>query len=388
MLEYNIVYFFVWVLALLSYDKNLNYEFLFRIQSLIIIFFSALRFQTGYDWPVYEEHYNSVSAGADFNLKFEFGYEYIVRIFSFLGVNFQLFSFIIGFVQVVFIVKSIKVFFPKNSIIILAVMYSLSDFYLIPVFSLMRQGMAVSLFFFGLACYFHNRNKLAYVFFILAISFHYSTIFILLIIFLLFNIQFKRRDYLFFFAISIVTYLFSLDVFGWVLSVFLPILGEKYTIYLNRDVYNASVIYRVCYSIAMTFFFYGIYWSYQNDDNRINSERMFSRKIYALAFMGVIIPLALYAFPTVSTRFQYFFSIFTIGICLQAYAIFKKTNHLLITLILAIVFYVPFYRFLVDPLSLVYIPYQSQIFYNEVNSTGKVRTAELLNKLYYLWSKK
>ncbi|WON76293.1 EpsG family protein [Serratia sp. UGAL515B_01] len=388
MTVYNIIYFTVWLLALLSYCKGFSSNALYRVQSLIIILFASIRFQTGYDWPVYEEHYNSLSSGSVFSLSFEFGYEYIVRVFNYLGISFPVFSFFITFIQVFLITKSIKFFFPKHSLLILATMYALPDFYLIPVFSLMRQGMAVSLFFWGMSLYFSHKKKLSYMAFFLAVSFHYSTLSILLLVFLLFKFTSRRSVYLTVFSISIIAYLLSIDMIGWIGSIILPMVGDKYSIYLERDVYNASLVYRLCYSLAMTLFFSIIYRTCYVDDRKNDNEIKFDRRIYKLAFMGIIIPVALYAFPTVSTRFQYFFSIFSIGICFHAYEIFKRNNHVIISIFLAIIFYMPFYRFLIDPLSLVYTPYQDLFFYDEDSSTGKIRTTELLNQLHELWSKK
>lgn len=109
--------------------------------------------------------------------------------------------------------------------------------------------------------------------------------------------------------------------------------------------------------------------------------------IYRLAMLGVLIPLVVYGFPTFSTRYQYFFCFFTLGVGLSVLGLFKARDRLIVMVATCLISYIPFYRFLTNPLSIVYIPYQSQFFYDKQNSTGQQRTDDLLNQLDILWSK-
>ncbi|KFF43315.1 hypothetical protein JH25_05900 [Pseudomonas sp. BRG-100] len=84
MFDYNLVYVLIWGIAfisiLLPQIKNIH---LYIIQVGILTLFLALKFETGYDWPVYEAHFVNVAAGEAFNLNFEIGYELLVHFFRF-----------------------------------------------------------------------------------------------------------------------------------------------------------------------------------------------------------------------------------------------------------------------------------------------------------------
>lgn len=379
MTVYNILYFFVWVLGILSYSKGVKRTYIYYIQSSIIVLFAALRFQTGYDWPVYQSYYYSP---LDSSVSFEVGFVALVSLFRYIGLSFTFFTFLCSCFQLIIIVKVIKFFFPKQCVLILAIMFSLADFYLIPSFSLMRQGFAVSIFLYGLMSYHKNANKKAVVYFFISALFHMSSIPIIGITYFLLKVRVKRNAMMFIFLLALVAYLTSIDIIRFILSLVIPIFGNKYEIYMVRDTYNASILYRVVFSGVSIFSFWLIYkfgcgWRDVNGYGIMN---------YAL--MAVIFPLVLYAYPTISTRYQYFYAIFLIGLCVNALDFFKVDNLIVILFISAILFYIPFYRFLTDPLSIVYIPYQNVVTYNEFNSTGTIRTNELLSQLYQLWGQK
>ncbi len=388
MIEYNLIYVGVWGLALLSMVVGPFWKgYLFWGQVAVLSLFVALKFETGYDWPVYEMHYLQASMGESFNLKFEVGYELLVLFFSSIGLGFYQFVGLLNLVEMILIASVIRFFFPKYSLLLLAIFYAIPDFYLIPSFSLVRQSLAASLFLYGVRCYVGGRQLVAWLIFGIAVSFHYSVLGALLFGFLAFRVKVDRNILLVFFVLALSLYMFSIDFARLVVGLVASYVDPKYMIYLERDVYNASLLYRSAYAISSVFAFACIYlvWSRRSlvDENIARSVP----SILRLAMMGVLIPLVVFGFPTISTRYQYFFSVFTVGVCLLAFEFFKPRDRLIISLLVCAVAYVPFYRFLVSPLSVVYIPYQSQIFYNKSNSTGQQRTNDLLNQLDTLWSK-
>ncbi len=388
MTNYIIVYVVVWGLVCISmWAGPVAKKYLFLTQVVILALFVALKFETGYDWPVYEAHYLQVSTGDIFNLNFEFGYEILVRVFSFLGFEFHQFIAVVSVVEILLIASAVRFFFPKYCLWIMALMYAIPDFYLIPSFSLVRQGLAVSLFFYGVRCYVGNRKLLPWLVFGLAISFHYSVIGALFFLLLAFKVKISKNVFAILFTVACSLYLLSIDVVRSLVESLVLYLDPKYLIYLQRDVYNASLLYRGMYAAVSLFAFVLLYVSW---DRRIFVGERFSSSessIHRLAMLGVLIPLVVYGFPTFSTRYQYFFCIFTLGVSLTALEFFNARDKLIVFVITCLLACVPFYRFLVSPLSIVYIPYQSQIFYDESNSTGQQRTDDLLNQLDVLWSK-
>lgn len=388
MIEYIYVYFFVWSFALFSLVTNGKIKNLFFvIQTLILAIFLAARFETGYDWPVYESHFLTVASGERFHLRFEIGYELIVYFFAKLNFEFHHFLAIISFFEIFIIASSIRFFFPKYYVLVVAVLYSFPDFFLIPFFSLIRQGLTVSLFFYGVKFLMKKRSFLAGFLFLLAFSIHYSLFGALLFLVLVFRFSVGKKSLIVFFLISGCAYLFSIDVARSLISFFVEYFDPKYLLYMDRDTYNASFAYRLVYITVSFIVFLCIYFSWRKRHSVINIfEDCFNIKIYGLAFLGLFIPLILYSFPTISTRYQLFFSIFTVGVCLSVLDFLKPRDRLLLAALVCILMYLPFYRFLKNPLSITYIPYQSQFEYDKKNSTGQQRTNDLLDQLNELWS--
>jgi len=388
MIEYNLIYAGVWGLALLSMVVGSFWKrYLFGGQVAVLSLFVALKFETGYDWPVYEMHYLLASMGGSFNLRFEVGYELLVLFFSSIGLGFYQFVGLLNIVEMILVASVVRYFFPKYSLLLLAIFYAIPDFYLIPSFSLVRQCLAASLFLYGVRWYVEGRRVVAWLMFGIAVSFHYSVMGALFFGILAFWVKLNKNTLLVFFVLALSLYMFSIDVARLLVTWAVSYIDPKYMIYLERDVYNASLLYRSVYAISSVFAFACIYvvWSRRSfADEKI---ARLAPSLFRLAMMGVLIPLLVFGFPTISTRYQYFFSVFTVGICLLALELFKPRDRLVIALVACAVAYVPFYRFLVSPLSVVYVPYQSQIFYNKSNSTGQQRTNDLLNQLDTLWSK-
>ena len=362
-------------------------KYIFYMQVLILALFLALKFETGYDWPVYEAHFLQVSAGGEFYLAFEVGYEFLVLIFSYMGFEFHQFVGFINIIGILLIASSVRYFFPKYSIWLMALLYALPDFYLIPSFSLVRQALAASLFLYGLRCFAGNRHIFAWGLFALAISMHYSVVGALFLLLLILRVKLSRNVFAVFFVAALTLYLLSIDIVRSFAEILIHIFNPKYMIYLDKDVYNASMIYRVVYATVSTLVFGLIYISW---GKRLIDDQHFERwgaAIYRLAMLGVLIPLVVYGFPTFSTRYQYFFCFFTLGVGLSVLGLFKARDRLIVMVATCLISYIPFYRFLTNPLSIVYIPYQSQFFYDKQNSTGQQRTDDLLNQLDILWSK-
>ncbi|HHW4413293.1 TPA: EpsG family protein [Citrobacter gillenii] len=376
---YNSMYIILWVMAIISYSKNIKISQVFFLQVLILSLFTALRFQTGYDWPVYQAYYNSADNSS---VSFEIGFATLISIFKYLGLSFNVFVFFVSIVEVLLLAKVIKYFFPRQCVLIFAIMFSLADFFLIPMFALMRQGLAVSIFLYGLMLYHKGHFNKAKTLFAISVIFHLSSILIIACTYLVINFKFSRKTLLFVFILSLLTYLFAFDLIGYLISIIIPYIDQKYEMYMQRDTYNASGLYRIVFSIVFIFTCFLIYrYGSRNGVIGIN------KNILVYALLAVIFPLLFYNYPTISTRYQYFYAIFMIGLSLSLLDYLKSNNLFIVILLMALLFYVPFYRFLTNPLSIVFVPYQNMITYDESNSTGTTRTDELMSQLYQLWNK-
>ncbi|MFS2199778.1 MULTISPECIES: EpsG family protein [Pseudomonas] len=390
MTQYNIVYVVVWLLAILSLRKdNLPSAWLFFLQVTLLALFVGLKFQTGYDWPIYEAHYAAVQSGEAFYLDFEFGYEWLVQFSTSIGLAFEQFSAVISILEVSFIAFAARRFFPRYCLVVMAIMYSVPDFYLIPAFSLLRQGLAVSIFLIGVYKFFSDKKISGFVFFAIACSLHYSVVGGLLLLALLYMFPLSRRAFSLVFAASVALYVSSFDIIRGVVEVLIVYVNPKYMIYLDRDVFNASFAYRAAFAVVSLVFFVCIYgaWVKHESSSVENLGDGGGVQTCRLALLGLLIPLIIFGFPTLSTRYQFFFAIFLVGCALGALQYVTYASRIIVIFVVAIIAYLPFYRFLSSPLSIVYIPYQSQLFYDHKNSTGQDRTNDLLNQLDVLWSK-
>lgn len=388
MMQYNVIYALIWMLALLSLKKTASSsKMIYAFQVALLSLFVGLKFQTGYDWPIYELHYDAIRSDQEFYLDFEFGYEWLVRISSFFDLAFEHFSALLSIIEVVLISIVVRSFFPRHCLLVLAVMYSVPDFYLIPTFSLLRQGLAVSIFLLGVHKFLSGRQFLAFTLFVIAASIHYSVLGGVLLLLLIHWFPLSRTTFLIVFVASVGLYLSSLDVIRAAVEVLIVYVNPKYMIYLDRDVFNASFAYRAAYVLVSVVIFSSIYVAWDNVGVQNNTNKLARPILYRLAFVGLLIPLIIFGFPTLSTRYQYFFAVFLIGAAMNILLRLNYTSRLVAVFVMAIVAYLPFYRFLSSPLSIVYIPYQSQLFYDMHNSTGQERTNNLLNQLDELWSK-
>lgn len=366
-------------MAIISYSKNIKIKKIFFLQVLILSLFTALRFQTGYDWPVYQEYYNSVDNSSG---SFEVGFATLISVFKYFELSFNSFVFFVSIVEVLLLAEVIKYFFPKQCVLIFAIMFSLADFFLIPMFALMRQGLAVSIFLYGLMLYDKGHFNKAKILFAVSVVFHLSSILIITCTYLVIKLRVSKRTLLIVFILSLLGYLFAFNLIGYFISMVIPYIDQKYEMYMQRDTYNASVLYRTIFSIVSAFTFFLIY-KYGSRSGIVRTNK----NIIIYALLAVIFSLLFYAYPTISTRYQYFYAIFMIGLSLSLFDYLKPNNLLVIILLMALLFYVPFYRFLTNPLSIVFVPYQNMVTYDESNSTGTARTDELMSQLYQLWNK-
>lgn len=392
MAAYYLVYSVVWLIAIFDQLVKLTpaqRQFLYYTQVVVLVLFAAGRFETGYDWPTYQAHYESLASGDGFYLSFEPGYVWLATAFSEIGASYVQYTAFLSCIQLLLMASAIRYFFPKYCVLILPVFYSLPDLYLIGVFSLLRQGVAVSLFLHGLRSWARNNIIVSVAFFTLAISFHYSVIICIFVVGLIYVLHPSKRVLVLMFGVSSVFYIFNIDIARGVLGYLVALLGDsKYEVYLSRDVYNASLMYRIVFLLASTISLGAILWVWNKLQALCSHRDLCSHLVFIrLGIAALIVPILLYGFPTITSRFFLFFGIYTIGYSVMTMGVLTARSRYLMVLSLALIMCVPIFRFLTNPLSIVYVPYQSVAFYGEDNSTGLERTNKLLEDLYDLWDK-
>lgn len=381
MSSYFVVYAVLWILAMLrSFSRAEESRAFFSLQVVLLAAFSSLRFETGYDWPVYGSHYEGEGVGA--SLTFEPGYELLVQAFVHLGVPFRYYVSIITVVMVVSLAYIVKRLIPTYKETALFVIFALPDFFLIPIFSVIRQTISLLFLLIAIIRFYDGRKKTSAVFVLAAFSFHYSTIIICSIVAFFWCLDLTPRQYMKLFFVALIAYLTAIDPFRIALKSVVESFLPGYSDYMLRDTFNASVVYRIlsaCLVGSLIFLVIRSRSLYDAPAGR--SQTLFKHS----ALLALILPIALFNFPTFTSRFMFFGSFFILGHSLYCVHKVAGLSRTLVTLGLGIVMVMPLYRFLASPFSSPYVPYQSMVYFDERNSTGAERTQELLDMLDSLW---
>lgn len=381
MTEYFIVYVLLWILAGLNAlkDSQSSNKF-YWMQGGIVLIFSAFRFETGYDWPVYDAHYKGEMGNG--GLVFEPGYELLVLAFSKIGLPFKYFLSIITAMMVVALMVLTRRITPRYKEIAVAITFSLPDFFLIPVFSVIRQTISLLILLIGIIWLCDAKRKRAYLTIMLSFLFHYSTIIILIIIIIVRRFQPSKSSYIFIFSISMLGYLTSIDFSSFLLKIISNLIFPNYSLYLTRDTFNASFFYRMVTGVLSGIVFFMVIKSKIYSTKNLGGQNSYFMHI---ASMSLLLPILLFNFPTFSSRFLFLGSFFILAISLCYVHETLKIKRLITCLFCSVLFAVPLYRFLSSPFSSPYVPYQSMVSYDERNSTGNERTQDLLDMLNSLW---
>jgi hypothetical protein len=299
MIIYLIIGILVLLLAYLSfYDKN-NLGLLFSF--ILIFLFLAFRYDYGNDYNVYFKLFNDINKDP---LSFingkrtvEVGWVIINRIFKPFG--FFSMVFFLAIVNCFAYFRMINKFVDRKYYWFAAFIYYFNTYFLLIQLSAMRQCMAIVMFIFAIDYILTKRYFKAAILIFLAISFHYSALILVPVIFLMHLLKIRMRLIHIIIVEVIYLSLFILsDIYQPLLrSVALTLLGEKYLFYLNPANTNPSILNALVYSslLFILLFYY----------NRFNSDYQLLIKIFIAGLVllpaGFILPLssrlALYFLP-------------------------------------------------------------------------------------------
>lgn len=381
MFEYFFVYICLWGLALAHSLSEKNFgKKIFLIQGVLLTGFSALRFETGYDWPVYRTHYQNDGFITAFI--FEPGYELLVSIFVRAGVDFNYYLSILSIFMVVGMMYIIKRLIPDHKEIAIAAAFSIPELFLIPVFSVIRQTLSLLILLFGFLMVKNGKKSIGLLNLLVSFLFHYSTIFIFGIVLLIRYVNLRERTYWILFAIAGVFYLASFDAFGYFLKSIVELFIPSYSYYFGKDTFNASIIYRIVILIVTGLMIKLVVMMPQRGHSESNYNGKFGK---VTSLLSLLLPILLYNFPTFTSRFFFLGAFFIGAVSLRNLTFQLRLTRPLICAVLSLLLLLPFYRFLSSPFSSPYIPYQSMLIYDERTSTGGERTQELLDMLDSLW---
>jgi hypothetical protein len=338
---YLFLFLFLWMLSFSSMrfmDKRQVFV-VYIVCCFVLWFFCSFRFQTGFDWPAYESYYADIDGGS---LTLEPAFVFIMRFFNYCELDYIYFQVFIAtlFCSISFYV--IYKLFGRYALFGLSVFYSIPELYLLGSFSTIRQGVAAA--FFSLAMVYKN-NLVLFFLVAISVSFHISGI-MALIFWLV--VYFLGRDAsrvlsCVFFVFFIIQFDFSRTLLIYIMS----FIGEnKFSEYLVLDNAKFRPVVLLLYIFFMVAFF--IF----SDPNKMSSRFASFYYVYFLSF------LIFFGIQTISSRISAMFVLFAITAMLCS--VFKdKTKRGFFLLIVFMYSSFLFFRFMISPNTITYMPYQS-----------------------------
>jgi len=378
MTPYFVMYGILWGIAIIStrYGKRTNNN-LFIVQGALLVLFTALKFETGFDWPVYKHEYENESL-----ITFEPGYRLLTLLFQIGGLDFHTFWAILGALITLGILYVVKHTSYENKTITIAILFAMPDLFIIPAFSLVRHSISILLLLFAILQWRRGNIKMAAAFLILAPFFHIGVVMFALFCLGVYLILRRNSVILMLFIFGAILYIASIDIFGflinWIISQFIPI----FLIYLERDTFDPRFEYKVVFVLVTALLFFLIHfsagWTSKRDTQEISIVK-------AIAYSGLLAPLFFFGYPTFHSRLLFLAGFFIAALSINSLTRLTKINKTTIVSIAGLVMLLPLYRFLSSPLSTPFVPYQSILHFDESNSTGIERTEELLDLLHSFW---
>ena len=340
------IYYFVYIILglILFFNKKINqrsYIIIFTIFFLL----AALRYKIGNDYEMYTEifKYNRW----DYFSQTEIGFIWLNKLIKSLNLNAHYVFVIVSFLSTILFFKTIKdeVGYNKLAIFILYI----SGIYL-RYFSLVRQSIAVGLFFLSIR-YIKTRELKKYIFLILLGSlFHFS----ILIVAPIYFISGKKFKSLFYYSLLTITMILTkLNFFRFLIYKVMNYMPEKY---------NATYIAKETFSFEQNFGIGTIYILILPILMLIVREKLYEKNKYIvhyvnLIFFGIIVQIISYDFQVIS-RFSLYFEIFQCLAYSNLQYAFQKKERVVINSLVILINTLYFIKYLSKPLNGI-VPYKS-----------------------------
>lgn len=222
-------------LTLFKVDSKYKYIYL-----MLLVLFICFGYMTGTDWRVYELLYNQANFNFESNSK-EIGFYSLISVFNYIGVSYWIFVIslkIFVFVFLVLFVRELNIniwfylflFLPDNG-------------YFLFIDNPLRNFIAYGFVYLSFHYLMKGSYKIFFLLFFLALSFHYSSIVVLLMFFFR-NKTFRNRTIIVA-TLILIAIAFSVDLmmsFYLKLALSNPLINERLSLYIvTAD--SSSVIF-------------------------------------------------------------------------------------------------------------------------------------------------
>ena len=318
-------------------DKNKKIEYLIMGIYFILAAFLFTSDSTYCDYQNYLKYYLDTGNGSPPNV--EFIYVFLMKISNYIGMSFTQFRFVIILLQIVLINSTFKRYGSKLSFV-WAVFLIFPGLYLT---ELLRYATAVSILIFGIRYLIEDKkfNSIKYLLtIIIAYGFHKTFLFFILLLFIKFVKNNRKKTLIFYSGFTIMALLaiylvFDLHLFSAsnILKIGYLMAGwhkfqDVHSITLKYLLYNLGKIVIMISWAHIVIYLYNLKFK--------TNDQMRNTNVLSQKFMNFVIPLNYsiltllipLSFARNSNRFYYFYFIANIiatGICLVEYP-YKKYN--------------------------------------------------------------
>jgi hypothetical protein len=382
MTAYYIYFSLLWCCGLFDFVFKKKQIYYFSVA--VFLFFISLRYETGYDWPVYKKVFDNIRGMVTWTELTEACKTYsmeplfllMVSLLKSITDDFQILIIFVYIIEVYALHKFLKIFYCGRALTIAVIgTWLLFSLY----FSVLRQGLAVSFFLLFYVSNFYRNNLKAFLFFLFSITTQFSSI-IYYLLFFCTKYHFTKKSFLTLAIFSFVFSFFSAPISNLIFEAIsrlnIPVLSAKTEWYAHGRIVHTNtfdLVYVYIYGGVFSYFLYKVWPIYNN--TLYHPLLIFSSVFIFIQFFFI-------DYPLLRNRIQYVAFLMQFLIFIDYF--YKKTftERLIVFSSLMIVFFGYFSLFLIKESSLPLIPYQDYIRYGMLNkqSDGLERNVIALEK--------
>lgn len=334
-------------------------------------------YTTGTDWRAYEPMYESVADNYKVMFLFtEPGYVLYTFLFRTIGVDFIHFLIITKLILYFITIRALRFYCPKRSFFLSLLFFVAWYAFFLFIDNPLRNLIAIGFFLLSLK-YLRTRQLGKYLLITLvAVSFHFSAI-VMLLLYYLGKKSYSTKRLIVAYAVLNVLLISNSLIFSVVSSLFssLPIIGEKIAAYAGGSVDGEGKLFSVGWIIHTLIFILLLLGRDTIEEHPYGKMIFTFAGIFAIFFrLGLTI--------TVMGRFQLYIIVFYVAAIGMLYYAFEIRSRLIYTVFLLMVTVIPCVSYLIKDCR--YIPYTNYLFfigqemsfdqrssYNELNSPYK-----------------
>lgn len=385
-------YLFVFLLiAFFSILETINFEARFvrifpKIIVLLFLLIAGLRYETGVDWKIYQSMFETTPGIDEITDPFgrvlifsslDYGYCLFISLIKYLGGSIQTVFFVVSLFGYYFLYKSVKYFSDGRST---SLLLHFSLFFFILDMSGLRQGFALTVFFYSIRFVYERKFIKYFLCLIFAASFHWSA-YLLIPLYFVFTKKLPSLALIAFFGISLLIFFLKISWLGFMINKALPLIGDfgfaaRLILYSNYNsanlerVLNANTIINVLFFIVT--FFLLIYYR-----KHLEKQNAFFNIFFNIYILQIFAFFCMYEFIEMADRLRLYFTISNLIILPSIiYLFYSRTDRLMAFMYVGVFAFFSCKPYILNlPTTIAYHPYQNYLIYKwfNIESTGEER---------------